>query len=63
MAKEKLSEMRSVSLTPTQDKALECQATKELRNPGSLIRLALCEYLVRQGALKVQDEDIDTNEE
>ena len=51
MATQKFTDMRSVSLTEVQGRALDQQAAMEGRKAGNLIRLALCEYLRKTGAL------------
>ena len=51
------TEMHSVSITPSQSEALLRQAKKEQRNVSQLIRVALCEYLVRQGYLLETEEE------
>ena len=58
---EKYTDMRSVSLTPSQGEALDRQAKVEERKVGSLIRRAICQYLVSVGQLS--DYRVDPDED
>ena len=60
---QKFSDMRSVSLTETQGKALDVQAAKEGRKAGNLIRHAVCRYLEDAGALPSQGVEDDADDE
>jgi len=57
------TEMHSVSLSQVQTEAMLKQAKKEQRNVSQLIRVALCEYLVRAGQLSTQEETEDEETE
>ena len=65
MPKQKFVDMRSVSLTEEQGAALDKQAAVEDRKAGSLIRLAVVQYLVRVGALPstTEEGEVDDPEE
>lgn len=62
MGKTRYTDMRSVSLSEEQGIALDAQAVKEDRKPGSLIRVAVVHYLRTHGALLAEessDEDAE----
>lgn len=63
MNTERYTDMRSVSLTPSQGKALEMRARQENRKPGSLIRIAVIKYLQECGALPASDDPLEGPDE
>jgi len=61
--KQKFTDMRSVSFTKEQGKALDAQAAAEGRKAGNLIRLATCKYLRDIGKLPPRDGGGDSDDE
>ena len=57
------TDMRSVSLTEAQGKAVDEQAAKEGRKAGNLMRHAINKYLEEVGALTSQEDEDDASEE
>ena len=55
MATKKFTDMRSVSFTEEQGKALDVQAKKEGRKAGNLIRFVVCNYLEEKKALSAAE--------
>jgi hypothetical protein len=63
MPRQKYTDMRSVSLTEEQGCALDKQAAAEDRKAGSLIRLAVTQYLMAKGALPSTAEEDEADDE